>query len=245
MQGTLLGPAFLPAQIRESLATAGATFEELDGFSAGDRAAQLIADGQVVGWFQGRMEFGPRALGARSILADARGAEMQSRLNMKVKFREGFRPFAPSVLSERKDEYFELGGESPYMTIVAPVAPHKRRAPARTTATGLSRVHEARSDIPAVTHLDYSARVQTVSRSVNPSFHHLISSFAATTGCALVVNTSFNVRGEPIVCSPADALACFARTAIDALVIGPFLVARASQREDFLSSPSPRTIGLD
>jgi len=245
MQGALLGPLFTPDEIRESLDSFGVRFEDVAGSSPEERAAQLIADRQIVGWFQGRMEFGPRALGARSILADAREPDMQSRLNRTIKFREGFRPFAPSVLSERAEEYFELKGASPYMTVVVPVSVARRRDPAPNAATGLSRVQEIRSDIPAVTHLDYSARVQTVSRSVNPSFHRLISSFAAETGCPVMVNTSFNVRGEPIVCSPADALACFARTAIDALVIGPFLVTRTSQREGFLSSATAAAVAPD
>jgi len=231
MQAALLGPRFDAGEIRSALDRAGARFEEIEGTSPEIRAAQLIADGMVVGWFQGRMEFGPRALGARSILADARDPGMQSRLNQKIKFREGFRPFAPSVLSERAAEYFDLHTESPYMTFVVPVAESRRRHPGGTGATGLSRVNEARSEIPAVTHLDYSARVQTVSREQNPVFHALISAFARQTGCPMVVNTSFNVRGEPIVCTPADALRCFFRTALDALVIGPFVVMRNAQVE--------------
>jgi len=191
------------------------------------------------------MEFGPRSLGARSILADARDPGMQSRLNQRIKFREGFRPFAPSVLSERAADYFELKGESPYMTLVAPVAAGRRRTSESAGASGLSRVREVRSDIPAVTHLDYSARVQTVSSVQNPAFHKLISSFAGRTGCPVIVNTSFNVRGEPIVCTPADAFACFARTAIDALVIGPFLLERASQTEKALAGAAPATLSLD
>src|ERR1035437_5553353 len=178
----------------------------------------MISDGKIVGWFQGRMEFGPRALGARSILADARDPGMQSRLNQKIKFREGFRPFAPSILSERATEYFQLKGESPYMTFVVPVAESRRLSGESGQTAGLQRVAEVRSEIPAVTHLDYSARVQTVAREQNPMFHRLISAFADRTGCPVIVNTSFNVRGEPIVCTPADAFACFARTAIDALV---------------------------
>jgi carbamoyltransferase len=190
------------------------------------------------------MEFGPRALGARSILADAREPGMQSRLNQKIKFREGFRPFAPSVLGERAGEYFELKGESPYMTVVVPVAA-SRRCPAGGAASGLERVSEIRSEIPAVTHLDYSARVQTVAREQNPTFHRLISAFADRTGCPLIVNTSFNVRGEPIVCTPADAFACFARTSIDALVIGPFVVRREKQVDASLATVTSGAVGLD
>ena len=245
MRATLLGPGFTPQEIRAALDGAGAVYTEVDTSEPAARAAGLIADGMVVGWFQGRMEFGPRALGARSILADARDPGMQSRLNQKIKFREGFRPFAPSVLSERAAEYFDVKGESPYMTTVAPVASSRRRPPADTGVTGLSRVHETRSDIPAVTHLDYSARLQTVSRAQNPVFHDLISAFARRTGCPLVVNTSFNVRGEPIVCTPADAVACFARTGMDALVIGPFVLAREAQPEHLLSAPRPGAMALD
>lgn len=246
MQAALLGPEFGSDEIRRTLEGAGANYEELEDSAAGDRAADLIADGKIVGWFQGRMEFGPRALGSRSILADPRDPEMQSRLNRKIKFREGFRPFAPSVLSERAADYFDLAGESPYMTLVAPVAASRRRTAAASVATsGLARVQEVRSEIPAVTHLDYSARVQTVSRDQNPVFHELISRFAERTGCPVVVNTSFNVRGEPIVCTPADAFACFARTAIDALVIGPFLVARDAQRDTSFAAAESGALALD
>ena len=236
MQAALLGPGFEPDAIRTALDSAGAHYDELRDSSPAEIAAELVASAQVVGWFQGRMEFGPRALGARSILADPRDPEMQSRLNHKIKFREGFRPFAPSVLSERAAEYFDMKGHSPYMTFVFPVAESHRRFPGDDGITGLSRVHQARSDIPAVTHLDYSARVQTVARNENPVFHEMISNFDSRTGCPLVVNTSFNVRGEPIVCTPGDAFACFARTRLDALVIGPFLVRRDRQDESTLAA---------
>lgn len=245
MQATLLGPGFEVDEIRAALDGAGAHYEEVDDSSPEDRAAELIADGKIVGWFQGRMEFGPRALGARSILADARDPGMQSRLNQKIKFREGFRPFAPSILSERATEYFELKGESPYMTFVVPVAASRRRSGGGAGSTGLQRVAEVRSEIPAVTHLDYSARVQTVAREQNPVFHRLISTFADRTGCPVIVNTSFNVRGEPIVCTPADAFACFARTSIDALVIGPFVVRREMQAETSLTAAGSVAVGLD
>lgn len=231
MQAALLGPGFGTDEIRAALDAAGARYDEIEGTSPEFRAARLIADGMVVGWFHGRMEFGPRALGARSILADARDRGMQSRLNQKIKFREGFRPFAPSVLSERAAEYFELHMESPYMTFVVPVAESRRRHISQTGGTGLSRVNEARSEIPAVTHLDYSARVQTVCREQNPVYYALISAFASETGCPVIVNTSFNVRSEPIVCTPADAVRCFLRTALDALVIGPFVVRRDAQAQ--------------
>jgi len=245
MHAALLGPEFTADVVRNALDEGGALYEDVDESRAGERAAELIADGKVVGWFQGRMEFGPRALGARSILADARDPSMQSRLNQKIKFREGFRPFAPSILSERASDYFELDAESPYMTLVAPVAVSRRRGPEPAGTSGLSRVNEVRSEIPAVTHLDYSARVQTVSRDHNPVFYGLISSFADRTGCPLIVNTSFNVRGEPIVCTPSDALACFARTAIDALVIGPFIVRRDSQTASLVNEAKFAALSLD
>jgi carbamoyltransferase len=244
MQAALLGPDFSPDDIRSALDSGGARYEKIDESDVADETAELIADGNIVGWFEGKMEFGPRALGARSILADARSPEMQSRLNQKIKFREGFRPFAPSVMSERTAEYFELDVESPYMTLVAPVVASRRRGH-DSTVNGLSRVNEVRSEIPAVTHLDYSARVQTVSRDQNPVFHRLISSFADRTGCPLIVNTSFNVRGEPIVCTPSDALACFARTAIDALVIGPFLLRRDMQSGSLRTPAASGAVGLD
>lgn len=246
MRAALLGPGYDPSTVREALDASGAVYEDAAAEGPAEAAAEMIADGKVVGWFQGRMEFGPRALGARSILADARDPGMQSRINQKIKFREGFRPFAPSVLAERSAEYFDGQGSSPYMTFVHPVAESRRRDPG-AAAAGLPRVHEVRSDIPAVTHLDYSARVQTVARDENPVFHEVISSFDELTGCPLVVNTSFNVRGEPIVCTPRDAFACFARTMLDALVIGPFVVRRQAQRESVLDAAAAAAgaIGLD
>lgn len=235
MQGTFLGPSFTPGQIHAELRHAGATFEDLSERGADDVAAGAISEGKVVGWFQGRMEFGPRALGARSILADARNPQMQSRLNQKIKFREGFRPFAPSVLAERAREYFDIAFDSPYMTFVVPVKESRRIEPHRAH-TGLEAVGDVRSEIPAVTHLDYTARVQTVEREQNPTFHKLISAFDRGTGCPLVINTSFNVRGEPIVATPNDAFACFARTAIDVLVIGPFVMHREQQPQRSLTA---------
>lgn len=244
MSAALLGPEFAADAIRASLDGAGATYEDVGDQSPGDAAAELIAAGQVVGWFQGRMEFGPRALGARSILADAREPGMQSRLNRKIKFREGFRPFAPSVLAERAGDYFDMNAAAPYMTFVFPLVESRRLDPGGPI-TGLPRVHDVRSDIPAVTHLDYSARVQTVAERENPAFYELISGFAARTGCPLVVNTSFNVRGEPIVCTPHDAFACFARTRMDALVIGPFLVRRSEQRNSTVAAVGSAVLALD
>ena len=244
MQGSFLGPTFSSGEIRDTLDKLGARYEERSEDDIDDVVAELLNDGKVVGWFNGRMEFGPRALGARSIVADARNPSMQSRLNQKIKFREGFRPFAPSILSERARDYFELTDESPYMTFVFPVA-DSHRVHQAGSSRGLDAISDARSDIPAVTHLDFSARVQTVSPTQNPRFHALISAFAKSTGCPLVVNTSFNVRGEPIVATPADAVACFARTAIDALVIGSFVIRRADQAQSALTRKAPLTLALD
>ena len=234
MQGAYLGPSFTPGEIRETLESAGATFEELAEAEVIDRTAQYLADGKAVAWMQGRMEFGPRALGGRSILADPRSPAMQRQLNLKVKFREGFRPFAPSVLREHLAEWFELDVDSPYMLLVADVAPAKRLpiAEADTALTGLDKLGAVRSQIPAVTHVDNSARVQTVHADTNPLYHALISRFHDLTGCPLLVNTSFNVRGEPIVCSPGDAFRCFMATDLDVLVIGRFMLLKDLQKPE-------------
>jgi carbamoyltransferase len=197
------------------------------------RTAELLADENVVGWFNGRMEFGPRALGARSILGDARSTRMQSQMNLKIKYRESFRPFAPSVLRERVNDYFELDRDSPYMLLVAPVKEDRRIAPPKGQEGlwGIERLNVARSDVPAITHVDYSARIQTVGPEFNPDYYDLLREFERLTGCPLVVNTSFNVRGEPIVCSPKDAYACFMRTEMDYLVLWPFLLDKRNQPE--------------
>jgi carbamoyltransferase len=230
MHGALLGPEYGDIEIESELRAEGAIFERVDQSTLLRRTAELLAAENVVGWFQGRMEFGPRALGARSILADPRSPRMQALINLKIKFREGFRPFAPSVLEERSGEYFELDCESPYMLIVAPVA-HERRLPMpeNTSQWGIDLLNVPRSDIPAVTHLDYSARVQTVSETRTPLYHALITEFDRITGCPLLVNTSFNVRGEPIVCTATDAYKCFMRTHLDYLVIGSFILAKRQQ----------------
>jgi len=190
----------------------------------------MLADGGVVGWFQGRMEFGPRALGARSILGDARSTSMQSTMNLKIKFRESFRPFAPSVLREKCADYFELDADSPYMLLTAPVKKSLRRdeTDAEKAKWGIDRLNVPRSTIPAVTHVDYSARVQTVTRD-NGAYYDLLRAFDETAGCAVVVNTSFNVRGEPIVCTPADAYKCFMRTEMDHLVLGRYHLKKSEQ----------------
>jgi carbamoyltransferase len=231
MRGAYLGPAFAPDEIEQFLRTTGASYRRLDRAELLERVADLLAEEKVVGWFDGRMEFGPRALGARSILGDPRSARMQAQMNIKIKFREGFRPFAPSVLRDRVADYFEMDCESPYMLLVAPVK-KERQIPmtdAQQRLWGIQQLNVVRSDIPAVTHIDYSARVQTVSRDTNPNYYDLIAAFERKTGCAVLVNTSFNVRGEPIVCTPADAYQCFMRTHIDHLVLGPFLLDKTAQ----------------
>jgi carbamoyltransferase len=231
MRGALLGPEFSRRQIREYLDFHQLPCEELaeDGWAR--RIAELIASEYVVGLCQGRMEFGPRALGGRSILGDARSPKMQSVMNLKIKYRESFRPFAPSVLEERVSDYFELDRPSPYMLLVADVV-ESRRIEKRGDEKDLPLVewvNRPRSDVPAVTHVDYSARVQTVSRQDSPRYHAILSEFEKLTGCGVIVNTSFNVRGEPIVCSPEDAYRCFMRTEMDYLVLGPFLLAKSAQ----------------
>ena len=231
MKGAQLGPGFTNEEIEAELTAAGAVFEELTTDAVISLCASHLASGQVIGWFQGRMEFGPRALGARSILADPRNPRMQSLINLKIKFREGFRPFAPSVLEDRAGEYFDLEGESPYMLVVAPVR-ESRRLPIPEQdgdSWGIDLLNIPRSDIPAVTHLDYSARIQTVSAERAPLYHDLLVEFDRITGCPLLVNTSFNVRGEPIVCTPGDAYRCFMRTHLDYIFIGNFILAKAQQ----------------
>jgi len=233
MQGAYLGPEYSEQEIKAFLDSVGASYRRLEFPCLIERVAQLLAAEKVVGWFDGRMEFGPRALGARSILGDPRSPRMQAQMNLKIKFREGFRPFAPSVLRERVGDYFELDCESPYMLLVAPVR-QERQVPMtdeQRRLWGIDQLNVVRSDIPAVTHIDYSARIQTVSRDTNPHYYDLIRAFERLTGCAVLVNTSFNVRGEPIVCAPADAYRCFMRTHIDHLVLGPFLLDKADQPE--------------
>ncbi len=233
MRGAYLGPEYSPSEIVAFLDDRGARYERLDRQGLIGRVADLLASENVVGWFNGRMEFGPRALGARSILGDPRSPKMQAQMNLKIKFRESFRPFAPSVLLERVSDYFELDRESPYMLLVAPVR-EERRCPMTAEHErlwGIDKLNVPRSDIPAVTHIDYSARVQTVSREDNPDYYDLIKAFEERTGCGLLVNTSFNVRGEPIVCTPEDAYTCFMRTNMDYLVLGEFLLDKRVQPE--------------
>jgi carbamoyltransferase len=234
MSGAYLGPEFNADEIEECLLTSGARYRRVEHSELAEDVARLLADEKVVGWFQGRMEFGPRALGARSILGDPRSPRMQSQMNLKIKFRESFRPFAPSVLRERVSDYFELDADSPYMLLVAPVREHLRRGmtAGEEKLFGIEKLRVPRSTIPAVTHVDYSARVQTVGREDNALYHELLSEFERLTGCAVIVNTSFNVRGEPIVCTPAEAFACFMRTEMDCLVIGDFVLLKSEQGEN-------------
>jgi carbamoyltransferase len=231
MAGGYLGPAFAQDEIAARLTAAGAVFETLDDAALMARTAAALAEGQAVGWFQGRMEFGPRALGNRSILGDPRSPAMQKTLNLRVKYRESFRPFAPAVLAEDVADWFEHDDASPYMLIVADVVERRRRAmtEAEQALFGIDKLNVARSEIPAVTHVDYSARLQTVHAETNPRFHALISAFKARTGCPVLVNTSFNVRGEPIVCTPEDAFRCFMGSDIEMLVVGNCVMLKERQ----------------
>jgi len=232
MQGSFLGPSYSNEEIEPFLRRKEAPYERLNDDALYDRVADELADGKVVGWFQGRMEFGPRALGARSILGDARNPKMQSVMNLKIKFRESFRPFAPSVLRERVADYFALDTDSPYMLLVAPVVERRRITPTNEQQSlwGIDLLNVPKSDIPAATHVDYSARIQTVHEETNPRYYELLKAFETKTGCGLLVNTSFNVRSEPIVCSPEDAYRCFMRTAIDILVLENCLLHKADQK---------------
>jgi carbamoyltransferase len=234
MSGAFLGPEFAQGDIERRLTAAGALFEVLDEDAMIETTAKALADQLAIGWFQGRMEFGPRSLGARSILGDPRSASMQKNLNLKVKYRESFRPFAPAVLREDVADWFELDSDSPYMLIVADVNDARRRSMTTEEQAlfGIDKLNVARSDIPAVTHVDYSARVQTVSRDTNPRFHQLLTRFKALTGCAVLVNTSFNVRGEPIVCTPEDAFRCFMGNELDMLVVGNCVLRKGEQNPE-------------
>jgi len=231
-KGSYLGPEFSDEEIKKYLDEHEIEYKKLSEDQLTDVVSDLIAEGNVIGWFQGRMEFGPRALGNRSILGDARSPEMQSKMNLKIKFRESFRPFAPSVLEEKVSEYFELDRPSPYMLLVAEVK-KERQIKSKDDSNnlfGIEKLKVPRSDIPAVTHVDYSARIQTVNKNTNPLYHKLLSDFDRKHGCAVLVNTSFNVRGEPIVCTPDDAYKCFMRTEMDYLVLGRFLLDKKDQR---------------
>jgi carbamoyltransferase len=232
MRGSFLGPSYTNGEIEAFLRNKEAPYERLPDDALFERMAGELAQGKVVGWFQGAMEFGPRALGGRSILGDARDPKMQSVMNLKIKFRESFRPFAPSVLRERVSDYFALDTDSPYMLLVAPVVEKRRIVPteAEQSLWGIDLLNVPKSDIPAATHVDYSARVQTVHQETNPRYYELLKAFEAKTGCGLLVNTSFNVRSEPIVCSPEDAYRCFMRTAIDILVLENCVLYKDQQK---------------
>jgi len=231
MHGAYLGPRFEQPEIEERLQAAGARFSVLDNAGLIRECVDSLISGKALGWFQGRMEFGPRALGARSILGDARSPSMQSILNLKVKYRESFRPFAPSVLRERVSDWFEMDTDSPYMLLVADVVKSRRRCMTEEESAlfGIEKLKAPRSDIPAVTHVDYSARVQTVHKETNPRYHELLARFHEKTGCPVIVNTSFNVRGEPVVCAPEDAIRCFMGTEIETLAIGNCFLRKEEQ----------------
>ncbi|NIR51217.1 carbamoyltransferase [candidate division KSB1 bacterium] len=232
-QGSYLGPEFSDSEIQKILDEHKAVYTQMDYDDIPEKVSELIADQKVVGWFQGRMEFGPRALGSRSIIGDARSAKMQEVMNLKIKFRESFRPFAPSILAERVSTHFEIDRESPYMLLVAPVKEDKRKPVTNEEKQlfGTDKLKFVRSDIPAVTHVDYSARIQTVNKKTNPLYYEMISAVEAKTGCPVIINTSFNVRGEPIVCTPMDAYKCFMRTNMDFLIMGKFLLDKELQPE--------------
>jgi carbamoyltransferase len=247
MRGSYLGPRFSDEAVQEFLSANGYPFRTLEGEAREEEVASLLAQGRVVGWFQGAMEYGPRALGNRSILADSRDPHMQSHLNLATKFRESFRPFAPAVLEERAAEWFELDGPSPYMLLVACLREDKRLVHIDSDAeVPLEQwINQARSVVPAITHVDDSARIQTVSRQSNPDFHALLGAFERLTGCPLLVNTSFNVRSEPIVCTPAEAYQCFMRTGLDALVLNKFLLIKSDQPPWEESVDWKQEFGLD
>ncbi len=233
MKGAYLGPVFTDTEIEAELTACGATFKKLSEYEMTEEVASAVANEKAVGWMQGRMEFGPRALGGRSIIADPRSPIMQKQLNLKVKYRESFRPFAPSVLREDVDEWFEHDTDSPYMLLVADIQSDKRRTMTEEEEVlfGIDKLNVPRSSVPAITHVDYSARIQTVHADTNPRYHAVISKFKELTGCALVVNTSFNVRGEPIVCTPTDAFKCFMGTEMDVLAVGNYVLYKDQQDE--------------
>jgi carbamoyltransferase len=247
MRGSYLGPSYTNTEIEQFLGKINAPYIRMTDDKFFDRVADELESGRVVGWFQGRMEFGPRALGARSIIGDARNPKMQSMMNLKIKFRESFRPFAPSVLREDVANYFDLDTDSPYMLLVAPVI-ESRRTPLtepQQALWGIDLLNVPRSDIPAVTHVDYSARIQTVHAETNPRYHRLLQKFKEITGCPVIVNTSFNVRGEPIVCTPADAYRCFMRTEMDLLVLEDCILYKKEQKALVADSDWRKEFDLD
>ena len=231
-KGSYLGPQFQDGEIIRYLEAQQIPFTKIEQEDIPDKIAELIASQKVIGWFQGRMEFGPRALGCRSIIGDARSPKMQETMNLKIKFRESFRPFAPSVIEEKASDYFEIDRESPYMLLVAPVKQKIRRKMTNKEQQlfGLDKLHVVRSSIPAITHVDYSARIQTVNKDDNPLYYNMIQAFDRKYGCPVIINTSFNVRGEPIVCTPDDAYLCFMRTHMDYLIMGNYLIKKEDQK---------------
>ena len=231
MKGTYLGPEYNNDEIQSYLTKKGYKYQKLTDEELPEQIADLIADQNIIGWFQGRMEFGPRALGARTIIGDARSPETQKTINLKIKYRESFRPFAPSVRAENILEYFDIDRESPYMLLVADVNKDKQlpMTEEQSSYFGLKKLNIVRSEIPAVTHVDYSARIQSVNKKTNPRYHEMLTQFNEKFGCAVVVNTSFNVRGEPIVCTPEDAYLCFMRTEMDYLIMGNYLLSKKDQ----------------
>jgi carbamoyltransferase len=246
-KGSFLGPEFSDEEILNFLNKKELTYKRLDEDELISTVASLLAEEKIIGWFNGKMEFGPRALGARSIIGDARSPKMQAQMNLKIKFREGFRPFAPSVLAEKAEEYFELKDSSPYMLLTADVKKERRidMKPEETKLWGIDKLNVSRSDIPAVTHVDYSARIQTVHKETNPRYHKLISEFDKNYGYGVIVNTSFNVRGEPIVCTPEDAYKCFMRTHIDYLVLGSYILNKEDQKALVKDSDWKKEFELD
>ncbi len=247
MNGSYLGIGFSDAEIQQYLNQSKIPYEEIETVELGNKIADLLNQENVIGWFQGRMEFGPRSLGNRSIIGDPRSEKMQEKMNLKIKFRESFRPFAPSVIEEKASEWFDLNVRSPYMLLVAPVKEDKQQQMSEEEQLlfGIDKLNISRSEIPAVTHVDYSARVQTVNKEENPRYHQLISAFDEKYGCPVIVNTSFNVRGEPPVCTPQDAYRCFMRTHMDYLVLGRYLVKKSNQPEQNEDNEWMREFELD
>jgi len=238
MKGSYLGPSYEQNSIEKELSDCGAKFDSVTEDEIIEQTSQALEDGKAIGWFQGRMEFGPRALGGRSILGDPRSEKMQKILNLKVKYRESFRPFAPSVLREDVTEWFELDYDTPYMLLVGDVKKDKRIKMTKKEESlfGIDKLNIKRSEIPAITHVDYSARIQTVHKETNPKYHALIAKFKEKTDCSVVVNTSFNVRGEPIVCTPEDAFRCFMGTELDVLVVGNCILKKGQQEKALIEN---------
>ena len=238
MKGSYLGPEFSNKEIEEELISCEANYKQLSENDLLDQVVQSLIDAKAVGWMQGRMEFGPRALGGRSIIADPRSPIMQKQLNLKVKYRESFRPFAPSILCEQISKWFEFEDESPYMLLVTKIKETKRRKMSKEEENlfGIDKLNIIRSSVPAITHVDYSARIQTVNAKTNQRYHKMISKFEQKTGCPIVVNTSFNVRGEPIICTPTDAFKCFMGTELDVLTIGNFILYKKDQKKSLLKN---------